>query len=177
MRMSEKESQRVEAEFHHSVYISIGTNMGQRIHHLNHAVHAIRDLSLSPLECSAVYETRPVGFLEQPDFLNMVVRMTTKSSAQGLLAELLNLEAAFGRVREIRFGPRTLDLDILLYGNEYICFNHLQIPHPRMWERAFVLVPLADLIPDSKALGGKTIRACADNLSVEGDVRYVGRFW
>lgn len=151
--------------------------MGQRIHYLNHAVQAIQKLSLTPVKCSAVYETRPVGFVEQPDFLNMVVRMTTHSSAQVLLADLLNVETVFGRVREIRFGPRTLDLDILLYDSEYICFNHLQIPHPRMWERAFVLVPLADLVPDRKALGGKTIRTCADNLTVEGDVRYVGRFW
>jgi 2-amino-4-hydroxy-6-hydroxymethyldihydropteridine diphosphokinase len=161
----------------HQVYIGLGTNLGNRIHTLHAAVKALAELSLDPLACSAVYETRPVGYVDQSKFLNMAVSLYTKADPLSLLGRLTQLETEFGRVRDIRYGPRTLDLDILLYDDAYVCFKHLQIPHPRMWERAFVLVPLADLAPHRRALGGKIIRACADELSEEGDVQYVGRFW
>lgn len=161
----------------HDVYVSIGSNMGSRIRRLGDAVHALSRIAVYPLRCSPVYETRPVGYTAQADFLNMVVQLQVKKEPQELLSKLLEIEAECGRVRDIRYGPRTLDLDILLYDNSYVCFNHLQIPHPRMWERAFVLVPLADLVPNRKALGGKPIRLLAGALANGGDVRYVGRFW
>ncbi|MBX6352142.1 MAG: 2-amino-4-hydroxy-6-hydroxymethyldihydropteridine diphosphokinase [Thermoflavifilum sp.] len=159
------------------VFIGLGSNLGHRLHHLGWAVECLQKLADGPLVTSAVYETDPVGYTDQPAFLNMVVRMPTRLSPRRLLAELQRLEALHGRTREIRFGPRTLDLDILLYGTEYVCFADLQIPHPRMWERAFVLVPLADVAPDLPGPGGWTVAEWAARAKKGGGVRDVGRFW
>lgn len=115
------------------VYISLGSNQGRRLYFLDDGVQALERIATGPLRCSPVYETRPVGPVPQADYLNMVVGLETSLSARELLRYLLNVEQAAGRERTIRFGPRTLDLDILMYDNEYICFRDLQIPHPRMW--------------------------------------------
>jgi len=161
----------------HDVYVSLGSNMGDRIHHLNYAVSRLNALSLVPVHYSPVYETAPVGYLDQPDFLNVVAHLTSVQNPFELLASMLSIESERMRTRDVRYGPRTLDLDILLYDSDYICYNSLQIPHPRMWERAFVMVPLSTLSPARRGLGGQTVLKIADKLSVEGDVRYVGRFW
>ncbi|MCL6633946.1 MAG: 2-amino-4-hydroxy-6-hydroxymethyldihydropteridine diphosphokinase [Alicyclobacillus herbarius] len=156
-------------------YIGVGANLGNRGETLTAAVKELGRLaSGGQMRLSAVYETKPVGYLEQPDFLNMVVEIPVTLRPLALLARLQALEAAFGRVRTIRFGPRTLDLDILLYGNEYVCFQNLQVPHPRLWERAFAVVPLADLVPERKALGGASMARLAERLRGEGGVRRVG---
>lgn len=166
-----------EVDCGYQAYISVGSNVGHRIHYLRHAVHELSNLAIVPITCSGIYETRPIGYTNQSDFLNMVVALQTRLNPRELLVRLLRIELDYGRVRDLRFGPRTLDLDILLYGDKYVCFRDLQVPHPRMWERAFVMVPLADLAPRRKALGGRAIRECADGLVEGGDVRYVGRFW
>lgn len=158
------------------VFVSLGSNQGERIRYLALGVAALKRIGCGVI-CSPVYETTPVGWIQQPPFLNMVVRLETELSPRALLTELLKIEHEHGRVRAVRFGPRTLDLDILLYNNEYVCFQDLQIPHPRMWQRAFVLVPCADLIPARRGLGGKRFDELAAEIFREGDVQYVGRFW
>lgn len=161
----------------HRVFVGVGTNLGRRLNYLNIAVARLQELSAAPIRSSAVYETEPVGVVEQPRFLNMVVELQVPDSPLALLRQLRSIEDDSGRKRTTRFGPRTLDLDVLLYDNRYVCFKNLQIPHPRMWERAFVMVPLSDLIPDRKALGGETVDHLAKTFLQGGDVRYVGRFW
>ena len=97
---------------------------------------------------SSTYETAPVGYLDQPMFLNMAVEVETELTPEALLKTLLAIERDLGRVRTIRNGPRTVDLDILLYGSQIVQLPDLRIPHPRMLERLFVLEPLAEIAPD-----------------------------
>lgn len=160
----------------HEVFIALGSNQGRRIHHLQRAVEALTCLSERPVRCSSVYETTPVGYLEQPDFLNMVMSIQTSLEPLQLLQTLHEIEQNEGRVRAIQNGPRTLDLDILLYDNLSVCYQMLQIPHPRMWERGFVIIPLAELVPQRRGLGGVTLAEMAENLSESG-VEYVGHIW
>ncbi|WP_067621273.1 2-amino-4-hydroxy-6-hydroxymethyldihydropteridine diphosphokinase [Alicyclobacillus acidiphilus] len=159
----------------HEVFVGVGSNLGSRISHLNFAVSRLAELG--PLTCSGVYETTPVGYLDQPDFLNMVLRVSTQATPRETLDFLHGVEFEALRTRVIRYGPRTLDLDILLYDSTYYCVSDLQIPHPRMWERAFVMVPLAELAPLRRGLGGVTIAELADSLGRKEEVRYVGHFW
>ena len=129
-----------------TAFIGMGSNIGDREHYLREAK---RLLSAHPfirlIAASPIYETEPVGLTEQGYFLNQVLRVDTEMTPQDLLGELLRAEQELGRTRDIRWGPRTLDLDLLLYGNSRIEGKELEVPHPRMWERAFVLVPLADV--------------------------------
>ncbi|GEO26320.1 2-amino-4-hydroxy-6-hydroxymethyldihydropteridine diphosphokinase [Alicyclobacillus acidoterrestris] len=159
----------------HEVYVGVGSNLGRRIQYLDFAVKELAKLGVC--RCSSVYETKPVGYTEQPDFLNMVVQLRTVLSARELLTALQDIEARANRVREIRFGPRTLDLDVLLYDNDYICFGDFQVPHPRMWSRAFVLVPLAELAPSRRGLGGERMATLAALHRQKDEVHHVGRFW
>lgn len=159
----------------HDVYVGVGSNLGKRIEHLKFAVDALEELGTC--RCSSVYDTAPVGYAEQPDFLNMVVHVSTPLSAREMLAALQDIETRAKRVRDIRFGPRTLDCDVLLYDDDYICFKDFQVPHPRMWSRAFVLVPLAELTPARKGLGGRNISALAEEQRQRDEVHHVGRFW
>lgn len=137
----------------HQAYIALGTNMGDRAENLNRAVwavHALPDTAVSAV--SRVYETKPVGYKKQADFLNAVIRVETKLSPKALLGACLGIEAGMGRLRTIKNGPRVIDLDLLLYEGE-ICNDHeLVLPHPRIEERAFVLSPLCDLMPDKRYL-------------------------
>lgn len=159
----------------HLAYIGVGANLGRRIDALHHAVEHLG--WLGPVACSDVYETAPVGYQDQPDFLNMVVSLCTDYQPLALLDVLLGIEAQYGRERSVRFGPRSLDLDILLYDNRYVCYRNLQIPHPRMWERGFVVVPLANLAPSYRAPGGLSVAELAARFRNKGDIRHVGRFW
>ncbi|WP_135555219.1 2-amino-4-hydroxy-6-hydroxymethyldihydropteridine diphosphokinase [Paenibacillus cymbidii] len=128
-------------------YIGLGTNMGDRERHLRDALALLGERSgIRLLRASAVYETDPVGFTEQPAFLNMVALLRTDLPAEALLDELLDIERTLGRTRDIRWGPRTIDLDLLLYGTAKVKTERLDVPHPRMAERAFVLIPLLDVI-------------------------------
>jgi len=129
-------------------YVGLGANLGDRERTLRTAVEALASKpQIEILGVSSLRETEPVGpITEQPRFLNGAVALETSLSARSLLALLLEIEAAYGRVREGRAGgPRTLDLDLLLYGEERIDEPGLQVPHPRLHERAFVLEPLAEL--------------------------------
>jgi len=131
-------------------YVGLGSNLGDREATLRAAVAAMRnDPELAVVAVSTLRETEPVGPVEQPRFLNGVVALETALPARDLLERLLGLERGFGRVREGMppQGPRTLDLDLLLYGDERIDEPGLRVPHPRMHERRFVLEPLAEVAP------------------------------
>lgn len=155
------------------VYLSLGSNIGDRRAYLQRAVSALTEHP--HIDCRAtspVYETEPVGYTQQPAFLNMALKMKTALAPESLLQAIQTIEKACGRTREIKWGPRTLDIDILLYGNETIRTPELAIPHPHLLERAFVLVPLADLtgktflFPD-----GTSMQEALSNVSGKAGVR------
>lgn len=126
-----------------TVYLSLGSNVGDRAASLREAIARLPVLRVSP-----IYETEPLDYTEQPWFLNLVVEAETALSPRHLLNLALRIERELGRVRDIPKGPRTIDIDILFYGDRVIDEPGLQIPHPRLAHRRFVLAPLADLAPD-----------------------------
>lgn len=129
-------------------YVSLGSNMGDRFDYLSRAILALRHHSGIELEAvSSIYETDPVGYTDQPAFLNMAAGGKTELSPYELLEAVMEIERSLGRKREIHWGPRTIDVDILTYGQVKIEEEKLQVPHPRMAERAFVLIPLAEIAP------------------------------
>lgn len=129
-------------------FISMGSNLGDKEDNLRQAVKALNELKGTVIvKISSLYSTSPVGYLAQDDFLNAMVELNTDLEPQILLQSLQDIEHKLGRVRDIRWGPRTIDLDIILYGQMNIDQADLSVPHPRMNERAFVLVPLAELAP------------------------------
>lgn len=127
-------------------YLGFGTNLGDREENLRHAFRALRAFARIDA-ISSIYQSEPVGFREQPDFWNLVVRIETELEPEALLAALKGIERELGRRAAFRNAPRTLDIDILLYGAEVIQAPGLTVPHPRMLERAFVLRPLLELDP------------------------------
>jgi len=130
------------------VYLSIGTNMGERYENLQHAVDLLKEKKeLELIRVSSVFETAAVGYTDQADFLNIAVHLKTAISSVEMLKICQEIERELGRVREFRWGPRVIDLDILLYNQENIETENLIVPHPRMYERAFVLVPLVEITP------------------------------
>ncbi|MFK2826940.1 2-amino-4-hydroxy-6-hydroxymethyldihydropteridine diphosphokinase [Bacillus sp. B190/17] len=129
-----------------NAFLSLGTNMGDRYENLQLALRLLRSHKEVQLEkCSSIYETDPVGYTEQAAFFNLVVQITTSLSAERLLELCLSIEQQLGRIREFKWGPRIIDLDILLYNQDNIESEKLIIPHPRMCERAFVLIPLIEI--------------------------------
>jgi 2-amino-4-hydroxy-6-hydroxymethyldihydropteridine diphosphokinase len=131
------------------VYIALGTNLEPRAAHLEKALELFRSLpDVEVKRVSSIYESKPVGYLDQPDFLNLVFEAETDLLPLDLLDSCQSIEQELGRVRTIRFGPRTLDVDIVLYGVESIKEERLIVPHPRMQERSFVLLPLQELNPE-----------------------------
>lgn len=136
------------------VVIGLGGNIGDRLAWLQFALDALRRVPKMRLKAvSRVYETAPVGYADQPDFLNAVLLAETELSPKTVLGLCLGIEAAAGRVRGVRNGPRVLDLDVLLYENIKSDSFELTLPHPAMAQRAFVLVPLSDLFPSGRAPG------------------------
>lgn len=131
-----------------TAYISLGSNIGNREDFLKQAIKELaRDPDIFVEKLSSIYETDPVGYTDQALFLNMVVKLSTSLSPYQLLDHCMEVERKLGRTREFRWGPRVIDLDILLYNKENIVMDTLQVPHPRMTERAFVLVPLLEIDP------------------------------
>jgi 2-amino-4-hydroxy-6-hydroxymethyldihydropteridine diphosphokinase len=129
-------------------YLGLGSNLGSRELMLSEALcrlHQRQDTDVDAV--SALYETDPVGYLEQPSFLNIVCRIETLLSPEALLQAVLDIERRLGRERIVRWGPRTIDIDILLYQNVSFTSDDLCIPHPRLMERAFVLIPLLEVMP------------------------------
>ncbi|MBY7141652.1 2-amino-4-hydroxy-6-hydroxymethyldihydropteridine diphosphokinase [Virgibacillus sp. NKC19-3] len=132
-----------------SAFIALGSNIEPRGEYLRKALHLLSEEgSIIIREKSSIYETAPVGYTDQSDFLNMVIEVDTSLSSYDLLEFCQKVEQKLGRDRKIRFGPRTIDLDILIYNQENSEIESLIIPHPRMHERAFVLIPLDEIAPD-----------------------------
>lgn len=129
------------------VYIALGTNLGDRLTNLRSAIESLPS-DLRVIRESTIYETPPWGFTEQPAFLNMVIEAETSLEPRALLSYLKKQENELGRIESFRFGPRQIDLDILFYDDLVVEEESLQIPHPRLHERAFVLVPLVDITPE-----------------------------
>lgn len=137
-------------------YLGLGSNVGDRLGNLTRAVELLQARRrVAVVRSSRVYETAPVGGPPQPDFLNAVVEVETELSPRELLQACLEVEGALGRVRGERWGPRTIDVDILTYGREEVAEADLTVPHPRMHERGFVLVPLLELDADPPLPGGR----------------------
>ncbi len=130
------------------IYLSLGSNVGDREANLRAAIAALEDASVRVRRVSSLYETEPVDFLEQPWFLNCAVEGETELKPRELLRALREIEAKMGSKKLTAKGPRLIDMDILLYGEETIDTPELQLPHPRMQLRRFVLVPLAEIAPE-----------------------------
>ena len=131
-----------------TIYLGLGSNVGDREEHLRAALDRLASVDLRVLRASQVYETEPLGIAAQRWFLNQVVEAETSLFPKQLLGRVGRIERALGRVRTVPNGPRTIDIDILLYGSAVVRAPELEIPHPRMAERRFVLQPLADLNPE-----------------------------
>ena len=132
-------------------YLGLGSNIGDRKQLLLTAIDLIGNIKgIKVTKQSSIYETAPIGYTDQPNFLNLCLEIETELSPQQLLKHCLDIEQQLHRVREIRWGPRTLDIDILLYSDNIIETDNLSVPHPRMQERAFVLIPLNDIASDKK---------------------------
>lgn len=139
-------------------YLALGANLGDRLGNLQRAVDALGARpGIRVKRSSRVYETEPAGGPDQPEYLNAVVEVETDLPALGLLEACLAVEADLGRVRSERWGPRPIDVDVLTYGTETIEGPDLVVPHPRMHERGFVLVPLAELDADPPLPGGRRL--------------------
>jgi 2-amino-4-hydroxy-6-hydroxymethyldihydropteridine diphosphokinase len=142
-----------------TVYLGLGSNLGDRREHLNRARALLEAPDLRIARASSIYETEPRDFLDQPWFLNQVIEANTTLFPRQLLARLQKIEREIGRKRTIAKGPRVIDIDILLYGESIVQSSALQIPHPRMPDRRFVLEPLTELAPDVRhPVTKKTIR-------------------
>lgn len=139
-------------------YISLGSNLEHPITQLNIALTHIAKIPQTRMHlCSAFYHTKPIGYINQPHFVNAVVAVQTSLSAHELLYALQAIEEQQGRTRLFKNGPRTIDLDLLLHGSSTINDPELTLPHPRMTERAFVLKPLADIAPTLILHDGQTV--------------------
>lgn len=132
-----------------NAYVSLGSNLGDRAGYLLLAIRGMFAAGLDVIRLSSIYETQPVEYTDQPVFLNMVaeLRGTTLPPPEQMLARMLRIEYALGRIRDVQMGPRTVDLDLLIYKDERRDTEYLTLPHPRLHLRRFVLVPLNELVP------------------------------
>lgn len=154
-----------------AAYLLIGGNLGNRLAFLYAAEEKIKQKGIQVLRKSSIYETAAWGITDQPSFLNQVLEVSTILTAEHLLNELLAIEQELGRIRNEKNGARTIDIDILYFGEEIICLPGLKIPHERIALRKFVLIPLTELIPDfTDPSTGKTTKKmledCKDILTV-----------
>jgi 2-amino-4-hydroxy-6-hydroxymethyldihydropteridine diphosphokinase len=140
-------------------YLSLGSNLGDRLGYLARAVSLLDRDGAVVLRTSSVYETAPQGKTDQPAFLNMVIEVDTVLTPKNLLRRIQTVESVLGRVRTVRWGPRTIDIDLLLYNETILYEADLELPHPRMGDRAFVLIPLLELgDPAVPGSGGRPYR-------------------
>lgn len=162
----------------YTAYIALGANLSDTFGNLRSAVIMLNNgKNCIVTVISSLYKTKPVGVEDQPDFINAVVKIETLLSAQDLLKFCNDIEQKLGRKRTIRWGPRVIDIDILLYENVVIKDENLIIPHPRMMERAFVLVPLAEIAPDIILEGRITAKAAANEVDCSGVECICGGSW
>jgi 2-amino-4-hydroxy-6-hydroxymethyldihydropteridine diphosphokinase len=159
-----------------NVYLSLGSNMGDRQHNLNEAIELLSQRA-KMFEVSSTYETEPVGNSNQPRFLNLAARIQTRLAPLELLTLTKGIEAKLGRTKDKPNAPRPIDIDILFYGDQIIKNRQLTIPHPRLTERAFVLVPLAEIAPKLiHPVSGKTTEKLLSELKqgVQGVLKLPG---
>ena len=155
-----------------TAYVALGANLDDPVAQVRAGMSALAALPRTRLVAqSSLYRTAPVGYADQPDFINAVAAVETQLSARELLDTLLATEQRHGRVREFANAPRTLDLDVLLYGDSQVHEDGLTVPHSRMHERAFVLVPLAEIAPHCVIPGRGTVQALLRGMDVSGVVR------
>lgn len=155
-----------------TAYIALGANLGDPASTIRAAFGALANLPESRVvHCSSLYRTAPVGILDQPEFVNAVAQLETKLAPEALLDALLDIEQRFGRIRAEKDGPRTLDLDLLLYNDQFLDLPRLTLPHPRLHLRAFVLQPLAEIAPDLVIPGRGSINAWLPAVANQGIVR------
>jgi 2-amino-4-hydroxy-6-hydroxymethyldihydropteridine diphosphokinase len=156
-----------------TAYIALGANLGDRTSTIESALRALGEFG-RVTNVSSLYETDPVGFEDQPRYLNAVAELETALPPVALLDELLRVEAEHGRVRTFANAPRSLDLDLLLYDREVLETEKLTLPHPRMHERAFVLVPLAEIAPNAyiPSCGSSAAQLLAQLGTISGVDRY-----
>jgi len=153
-------------------YIALGANLGDPATTVRAAFGALANLPESRvLHCSSLYRTAPVGLADQPEFINAVAKLETTLAPEALLDALHEIEQRFGRVRAERNGPRTRDLDLLLYDDQFIDLPRLTLPHPRLHLRAFVLQPLAEIAPDLAIPGRGTVAAWLPAVANQGIVK------
>jgi 2-amino-4-hydroxy-6-hydroxymethyldihydropteridine diphosphokinase len=156
-----------------TAYLSLGSNRGDRLQFLKQAIKEIEESdTISIKKISPVYETQPVGIESQDWFLNLVVEIQTSLDPISLLQYLLALEYRIGRKRKLKWGPREIDVDILLYDDRIVKADQLEIPHPQMHRRGFVLVPLSEIAPEVyhpvlRKTAKELLETCEDNSAVE----------
>lgn len=151
-----------------TAYIGLGSNLNDPVDQVTRAIAELDELPETATHShSSLYQSKPMGGLDQPDYVNAVVRVDTGLNPEKLLAELQAIEATHGRVREERWGARTLDLDLLLYGSAIIDTPDLQVPHPGVGERGFVLYPLNEIAPDLEIPRLGTISDLVNNCSAK----------
>ena len=132
----------------HQAYIGFGSNLGNRLNNCRNAIGALGELPLCKvIKTSSFYETSPVGLVEQPAFINGVVVLETSEDAHGLFHRMLEIENLYGRIRTLKWGPRSIDLDLLFFDDQIINTPELSVPHPFLHERRFVLEPLNEVAP------------------------------
>jgi 2-amino-4-hydroxy-6-hydroxymethyldihydropteridine diphosphokinase len=155
-----------------AAYIGLGSNLDNPVDQVTRALTELDGLPQTELHSnSSLYQSSPMGGMDQPDYVNAVARVDTGLSPHELLAELQAIETAHGRVREERWGARTLDLDLILYGSTIIDTKDLQVPHPGVGERAFVLYPLYEIAPDLEIPALGAISALMDDCSSYGLIK------
>jgi len=154
------------------IYIGLGSNLGNRLANIRKAIELMKQEGIEIVKESSIYETEPVGYKEQGWFLNSVVKARTQFSPEGLWKRLEKIEKVMGREREIKWGPRIIDLDILFYGNKVLNGKQLQIPHPELHKRRFVLLPLKEIAPELvHPVLNKTIGEILGELEDNSEVR------
>jgi len=160
---------------HKTVYLSLGSNLGDREENLRTAIAGLAEFG-KVVAVSSFFETEPVDVAAQPWFLNCAVRLETEKMPRQLIAAILNLEQGMGRQRKQKKGPRTIDIDVLLFGSSIIEIPSLTIPHPRLHERRFVLEPLAEITPDARhPVFKRTVRELRDALPAGQTVNRVSK--
>jgi 2-amino-4-hydroxy-6-hydroxymethyldihydropteridine diphosphokinase len=155
-----------------TAFLSLGSNLGDRAALLNEALSRLESAGVRVARRSSIHETEPQDYLDQPNFLNMAVEVETDLTPQQLLSAIQKIETELGRQRTIPKGPRTIDIDILFYANQVIATPELEIPHPRLTARRFVLDPLSEIAPNLRhPVTGQSIREAKASLNQKRETR------